>query len=81
MQATATASHTRRETNYLLVRGCALTALLSLPVMFFLFHRPETTGEVHTDEALPEPAAYTRSVRHMRSDNTLRYAVAGIPSL
>ena len=74
MRALSTESSARRETNYMLVRCCALTAVLVVPMLIVGFHRPdETTGEVHTDEVLPEPAAYTRSVHHTRADHTLRY--------
>ena len=70
----STESGARRETNYMLVRCCALTAVLVVPMLVVGFHRPEeTTGEVLADGALPEPAAYTRSVHHIRADNTLRY--------
>ena len=59
----STESGARRETNYMLVRCCALTAVLVVPMLVVGFHRPEeTTGEVLADGALPEPAAYTRSV-------------------
>ena len=74
MRALSTESSARRETNYMLVRCCALTAVLVVPMLIVGFHRPdETTGEVHTDEVLPEPAAYTRSVLYTRADHTLRY--------
>ena len=70
----STESGARRETNYMLVRCCALTAVLVVPMLVVGFHRPEeTTGEVLADGALPEPAAYTRSVHYTRADNTLRY--------
>ena len=74
MRALSTESSARRETNYMLVRCCALTAVLVVPMLIVGFHRPdETTAEVHTDEGLPEPAAYTRSVLYTRADHTLRY--------
>ena len=79
MRALTQESSARRETNYMLVRCCALTAVLVVPMLVVGIHRPdETTGEVHTDEALlPEPAAYTRSVHYTRADHTLRYGDEG----
>ena len=73
MHAVSTDSTRGGGVNYILVRCCALAAVLVVPVFIVGFHRHEVSGQVHTDEAFPEPAAYTRSVYHVRSDNTLRY--------
>ena len=62
------------QTNYMLVRCCALSAVLVVPMLVLGLHRPdETEGEAHADEVLPEPAAYTRLVHYTRADHTLRY--------
>ena len=75
MRALSSESSARSaQTNYMLVRCCALSAVLVVPMLVLGLHRPdETAGEAHADEVLPEPAAYTRLVHHTRADHTLRY--------
>ena len=74
MRALSSESSARSaQTNYMLVRCCALSAVLVVPMLVLGLHRPdETAGEAHADE-LPEPAAYTRLVHYTRADHTLRY--------
>ena len=75
MRALSSQSSARSaQTNYMLVRCCALSAVLVVPMLVLGLHRPdETAGEAHADEVLPEPAAYTRLVHYTRADHTLRY--------
>ena len=75
MRALSSESSARSaQTNYLLVRCCAFSAVLVVPMLVLGLHRPdETAGEAHADEVLPEPAAYTRLVHYTRADHTLRY--------
>ena len=75
MRALSSESSARSaQTNYMLVRCCALSAVLVVPMLVLGLHRPdETAGEAHADEVLPEPAAYTRLVHYARADHTLRY--------